>query len=493
MKNHILLSTTNHDYLYSCKHKEVIPIHPVLKRIIELREEESDPLEKDEQLKKYPQELVNYYNKKYDYLKNNKVISEKDTVEYVQLAPEHIQKELENMQVITFVVTDKCNLRCRYCAYGDMYGGYDARTDANMGFDIARQVLDYLFNIWQKAQTMSSKRTVTIGFYGGEPLMNFRLIKQIVGYVSQHTFPHIEFTYNMTTNAMLLDKYQDFLQEHKFRLLISLDGTEEDDCHRITATGENSFQYVFKKVKNLQNTYREYFEKYISFNSVIHSRSNVGRIIDFFEREFGKAPMFSELSRENVINPDLFNKMFLNVQATIIKSGRQDFIDKKLMYVSPNITALTAYLHRYTNETFKDYRTMFYGTRKYSLIPTGTCIPFNRKFLITTNGKIMVCEHIDHKFAVGKVDQNGVHLDLGEIANKYNEQYYNRIVHLCNKCYAQGTCSQCIFQTDIDKTPVRCKNFNTYSDFARHLAANLTYLEQNRWAYKRVMEEITLF
>ncbi len=47
----------------------------VLKRIIELREEESAPLEKDEQLKKYPQELVNYYNKKYDYLNNNKVIA----------------------------------------------------------------------------------------------------------------------------------------------------------------------------------------------------------------------------------------------------------------------------------------------------------------------------------------------------------------------------------------------------------------------------------
>ena len=75
MKTHFLLSTTNHDYLYSCKHKEVIPIHPVLKRIIELREEESTPLEKDEQLKMYPQELVNYYNKKYDYLKNNKVIA----------------------------------------------------------------------------------------------------------------------------------------------------------------------------------------------------------------------------------------------------------------------------------------------------------------------------------------------------------------------------------------------------------------------------------
>lgn len=493
MKNHILFSTAENNYLYSCRHKEVIPIHPALQRIIKLNETGTSNIEEDEVLKLYPKETVDYYQRKYDYLKDNQVIGEKDKVEYTPLTPELIQKELENLQVVTFVVTDKCNLRCRYCAYSDMYGGYDARTDENMNFDVAKQVLDYLFNIWQKANSMSAKRTVTIGFYGGEPLMNFSLIKQIVEYVSEHSFQHIEFIYNMTTNAMLLDKCQDFLQEHKFRLLISLDGTEEDDCHRITPKGNNSFQYVFEKVKKLQNTYPEYFEKYISFNSVLHSHSDVNRIVDFFEKEFGKAPMFSELTNQNVVDTKMFNEMFLNVQATIKKSGRQDIIDKKLMYVSPNISALTSYLHRYTNETFKDYRAMFYGTHRYSLLPTGTCIPFNRKFLITTNGKIMVCEHIDHKYAVGRADSKGVHINVEEIADKYNEQYFNRITHLCKICYAQNTCSQCIFQTDIDKEPVKCKHFYTYAALSQQLAANLAYLEQNRWAYKRVMEEITLF
>lgn len=493
MKNHILVSTTNHNYLYSCKHKETMPIHPALKRIIELREQGIMAFKEDELLKEYPNEVVSYYNKKYDYLKKYNILGKREKIEYAKLTPEHIHNELENMQVITFVITDKCNLKCRYCAYGDLYGGYDTRADKNMNFNVAQQILDYLFDIWQKAKSMSSKRTVTIGFYGGEPLMNFNLIKQIVEYVSQHTFPHIEFIYNMTTNAMLLDKYQNFLQEHKFRLLISLDGTEEDDCHRITATGENSFRHVFRKIKKLQCTYPEYFEKYVSFNSVIHSNSNVNRIINFFEQEFNKYPMFSELSQEYIVKPDLFKSLFLNVQATIMKSGRQDFIDKKLMYVSPNISALTYFLHRYTNETFKDYRTMLYGIHQYAWLPTGTCIPFNRKLLITTNGKIMVCEHIDHKFALGKVDNEGVHLDIKSIADKYNKQYYDKIMHLCKKCYVQTSCSQCMFQTGIDQIAVKCKNFHTYTDLSNHLAANLAYLEQNRWAYKRVMEEITLF
>ena len=493
MENHILFSTGNNCYIHSCKHKETIPVHPIMQRIIFLKESDNSSLEDDEVLCSYPKEEVNYYLKKYEYWKETGIISNKDDVEYAPLSAELIRKELVNLQVLTFVVTDKCNLRCRYCAYGDMYGGYDARTDENLSFDKAKHVLDYLFDIWTNASSMSAKRTVTIGFYGGEPLMNIELIKQIVEYVSEHTFPHIEFQYNMTTNAMLLGKCQDFLQQHEVRLLISLDGTEKDDCHRITTNGSGSFNYVFSQIKKLKETYPSYFEKCVSFNSVLHSKSNVGRIIDFFEKEFGKSPMLSELTRQNVVDKALFNDMFLNVQAAIKQSGRQDFIDKKLMYVSPNISALTSYLHRYTNETFKDYRSMFYGTHRYSLIPTGTCIPFNRKMLVTTNGKIMVCEHIDHKYAVGKVDEKGVHLDLEEIAQRYNEKYYNRITHLCKICYAQQNCTQCVFQTNIDKEPVKCRSFYTYPVFAKQLAANLSYMEHNRWAYKHVMEEVTLF
>lgn len=493
MKNHILFSTKDNCYIHSCRHKETIPAHPIMQRIIHLQELGISSLENDEVLHSYTKEEVNYYLKKYYYWKEMNIIDVKDDIKYTPLSAELIQKELENLQVITFVVTDKCNLQCRYCAYGDMYGGYDARMNENLSFSKAKHVLDYLFNIWENANAMSAKRTVTIGFYGGEPLMNIELIKQIVEYVSKHTFPHIEFQYNMTTNAMLLEKHQDFLQQNEFRLLISLDGTEEDDCHRITANGTESFNYVFPQIKKLKETYPSYFKKCISFNSVLHSKSNVNRIVDFFEEEFGKSPMLSQLTSQNVINKTLFNNMYLNVQTAIKQSGKQDFIDKKLMYVSPNISALTSYLHRYTNETFKDYRSMFYGTHRYSLIPTGTCIPFNRKLLVTSNGKIMVCEHIDHKYAVGKVDENGVHLDLKEIARKYNEKYYNRITHLCQKCYAQRNCTQCVFQTDIDIEPVKCNNFYTYPAFAKYLAANLNYMEQNRWAYNRVMKEITLF
>lgn len=82
----------------------------------------------------------------------------------------------------------------------------------------------------------------------------------------------------MTTNAMLLDKYMDFLQEKEFRLLISLDGNEEGQGYRVDTRGNNSFPRVFHNIKLLQETYPEYFEKHVRFNAVLHNKNSVESI-----------------------------------------------------------------------------------------------------------------------------------------------------------------------------------------------------------------------
>ena len=110
MKNHILFSTEDNCYIHSCKHKETILVHPILQRIINLQETGNFSLEDDEELRSYAKEEVEYYVRKYQYWKETDIIGTKDDVEYAPLSAELIQKELVNLQVLTFVVTDKCNL-----------------------------------------------------------------------------------------------------------------------------------------------------------------------------------------------------------------------------------------------------------------------------------------------------------------------------------------------------------------------------------------------
>lgn len=113
-------------------------------------------------------------------------------------------------------MTDLCNLRCKYCGYGDFYNTHEKRENNFLNFSDAKALIDYLYNIWGHYSGTTFPRKIMFGFYGGEPLLNMNLIKQIIEYID--SLPKIKntyFIYNMTTNALLLDKYMNFIVEKK--------------------------------------------------------------------------------------------------------------------------------------------------------------------------------------------------------------------------------------------------------------------------------------
>jgi uncharacterized protein len=107
---------------------------------------------------------------------------------------------------------------------------------------------------------MSSNRNVYIGFYGGEPLLNMPFIKKVVDYVNHLECPHRSFTFSMTTNAIFLDRYMDYLVEHDFNLLISLDGNERNTSYRVNKSNQPVFNQICKNVDLLQEKYPGYIE-----------------------------------------------------------------------------------------------------------------------------------------------------------------------------------------------------------------------------------------
>lgn len=135
-----------------------------------------------------------------------------------------IQIQLRNLRQLTFEVTDACNLKCEYCGYGDLYDGYDLRKDKYFPFHKAKHIIDYLYDIWNRESLDKFYHSVAISFYGGEPLINTKFIKDTIDYVEKK-ISNRELYYSMTTNAMLLDKHMDFLADKKFRLLINVSST----------------------------------------------------------------------------------------------------------------------------------------------------------------------------------------------------------------------------------------------------------------------------
>lgn len=202
--------------------------------------------------------------------------------EYIR--PEHITQALANLPQLVFEVTDACNLKCKYCAYGEFYGDFDKREDKMLPVSKAIQLIDYLNQYWNSDQNTSAKSFMYVSFYGGEPLMNFSFIKEIVKYVETRLdCPRRIFLFSMTTNAILLHKYMDFLVEHDFRVLVSLDGNKKNDSYRVDHKGNGSFDRVVRNVDLLREKYPEFFEKNVNFNSVFHNRSTIEEVYSFFK------------------------------------------------------------------------------------------------------------------------------------------------------------------------------------------------------------------
>lgn len=193
---------------------------------------------------------------------------------FLLLKKEYIIEAVQHLRQLVFEVTDRCNLKCKYCGYGELYCSYDERKSRDISLIKAKGLLDYLAGFWRELYTDIDPHRVSIGFYGGEPLLNVPFIKEIQNHISENYSGFVIPEYNMTTNAMLLDRYMDYLVENNFSLLISLDGDEEGQSYRVDHRGRNSFSTVIRNVFLLRDKYPEYFKKRVSFNAVLHNKNS---------------------------------------------------------------------------------------------------------------------------------------------------------------------------------------------------------------------------
>jgi uncharacterized protein len=404
-----------------------------------------------------------------------------------------VHRQLANLPQLTFEVTDACNLRCKYCGYGEFYDDYDKRENRMMSVDAALQLIDYLAALWNSAQNASAKRNVYISFYGGEPLLNMPFIETIVNYMENLPCPHRSFTFSMTTNAILLHRYMDYLAEHRFNVLVSLDGNEYNTSYRVDNAGHPAFPRIIKNVDALQKKYPDYFERHVNFNAVLHNRNSVEDIYRFIKEKYNKIPSIGELNNMG-IRPDkieLFQQTYRNSYESLHQSENYEAIEQDMFLKTGSYQSVGIFLQQYSGFTYRDYTDLLFEPSSIKYIPTGTCLPFGKKMFVTVNGKILPCERIGHQFALGSVSEMGVNLDLQAIANKYNA-YYAKIEKQCSKCHNTKACIQCIFNLDdLEGNPV-CYGFMNKQAFEKYKAAQMDFLRKHPEDYYRIMEEVVV-
>ncbi|MCI1779104.1 MAG: radical SAM peptide maturase [Bacteroidales bacterium] len=410
-----------------------------------------------------------------------------------EVTASEIRDNLLNLKHITFEVTDACNLKCKYCGYGDMYYGYDKRESKYLPVNKAKLIIDYLNDLWQSDNTNIDRPRTNIAFYGGEPLLNVPFIKEVISYVEQLGADR-NFVFSMTTNAMLLHRYMDYLVEKNFNLLISLDGDRRGQSYRVTKSGENSFDTVIRNVKALQKKYPEYFKDHVNFNSVLHNRNSVESTYTFIKKTFDKSPAISELNNSEIREDkkEEFERTYKNKMESLRSSENYEKLSEDLFVKDPQTRELLLFLRLYSGNVFTDYNEFLMDESKTEYTVTGTCIPFSKKMFITVNGKILQCERIDHVFSLGHISDDKVFLDPEEVARRFNS-LTAKMRSRCKSCKRRDSCNQCIYYIpDINGSNPQCNGYMDEEDFKRYSSYCMGYLAQHPELYKKLMTEVKM-
>ena len=410
-----------------------------------------------------------------------------------RITPNDVRSALVNLPQLVFEVTDGCNLSCKYCAFGDMYWGYDRRESKKMSFSDAKTVIDYLVALWREFPSLAQRQPTTIGFYGGEPLLNFQLIRQVVSYVEDMGLSRC-FDYTMTSNCLLLDRHMDFIAEKGFRLLCSLDGDKAADGYRVRHDGEASFETVFRNIKSLKAKYPTYFREKVDFNTVLHNLNSVQGVCDFMKREFDKYPSFSPLSDVGVRpeKKEEFTKAFKSISESFHQAENHDEIAEAMGVKNPDSSQLLLFLDSYLPGVFSGYSELFSDATCRKCIPSGTCLPFTKKLFMKVDGKILQCERIPHMFSLGYVKNGVVHLDFSEIAEKFNS-LLDKLQDQCGCCSLKGRCGECLYQMDgMEGGRPKCSSFLTEKQHKQYELYYLEYLYSHPGLYKKYIDDVIL-
>ena len=410
------------------------------------------------------------------------------------IKPEDIIFLLANLPQLVFEVTDACNLQCKYCGYGYFYDDYDKRENQKLSTEKAMRLIDYLVSYWNSNMNQSFKHRVYISFYGGEPLLNMPFIESIVDYAnSKIKNSNLILEFSMTTNAILLNKYMDYLEEHDFGLLVSLDGDENNTGYRVDKHGKCAYDRIIDNVDSLIEKHPDYFRRKVFFNAVLHNKNSVEAIYTFFKNKYSKIPSIGELNNVGIRKDrqEEFNRTYKNANESLQQSEHYEKIIQDMFIHTGTYQSVALFLHQYSGFVFKDFTDLLFDHSNQLCLPTGTCLPFSKKMYVTVNGKILPCERIGHQFALGEITDTEIKLDVEAIAEKYNA-YYAKFEKQCGSCKNIKSCIQCMFNVEDLEVKPTCHGYMNEERFRNYFNTQMHFLEKHPEEYKRIMEKVMI-
>lgn len=372
---------------------------------------------------------------KFGYVKNDNYFENK----YV--TPEEVEHFLatDGYTQLILSISYACNFRCKYCYYGDYYPESREHQGILMSWDVAKAAIDEYMRLLIKYQPYHFRRRGCVVFYGGEPLLNFEVLKHCVEYI-ETTYSEWNILYNLTTNGALMnEEIRNFFVQHDFVVNVSFDGPrEEHDRLRVTATGKPTYDMVYTNIVE----YSKILKRPVNCLTVFDPKTNLVTVADFFDNnEYVNMLTASAVKDTNGNYYNQFSK-----KDYLYHQKQKKLIFNRLMEEVGNPTKLFAYAARFYISAISRFIDGIpnIGVKNPKLIRmTNGCVPGN-KIHVVPDGNFYMCEKCLMTHSFGDVKSG---INFHKVADLVNE--YNRHTRQCIKCTYRQVCHMC--QSFIEK------------------------------------------
>lgn len=380
-------------------------------------------------------------------LRSHGLLEENPLQTIIHPATKFLTSYFEHCSTITLQMTQMCNFKCRYCGFASATEMERSHNNELMDWDTAKASLDFLHD------HSKDESNITIGFYGGEPLLNYNTILKCVKY-AEDIFADKNRLYLITTNGSIINNdIVKMFNDYNFSVVVSLDGPQvlNDKNRRFLKNGEGTFGKVFNNINVLKASLESPSTK-LEINCVIDPEEDMGKYLDFFN------------------NNSLFNGVAVNYSLLDSSHLKYNAIPDKRFIVEDKKETTRKYIRILLEENSEDLESTkdsiiklyksFQPTKRLPTkgCPAGVCIPGYVKLYIKTNGDILPCE---------KVSEISECMRLGNVFDGFDIQKVKSFINIgaltsedCRRCSAIRHCSICPRDIDgIDEFDVSYKKY----------------------------------
>ena len=381
-------------------------------------------------------------------------------------------------------VTEDCNLRCKYC-FNTIENGPRKHSKTMMDFQIAQKAIDQYFKIFtetfrkvpeEKREALLKIVVPNLSWWGGEPFLNFKLIKETCNYFKSlhwenYGIPLNKLVFSVVTNFTYLTKeIEEFILENDLYLMISLDGNErEHNNNRIFKDGRGTFDIVIKNISHFLSLYPDFSSKRIIIQAVYTEGCDLlSNNSNFFNKYFyynnGKSKVLKISQYPQKTSNNFVSQYWINSMPKL--ADKINNFNKKILEIE-NIEECKLKSYFSTNENiFEELKEalliedqlsskiIFNGN--YNLSKIFSC-PIGRDVIyVSAKGEYHICNKTDSSYPIGDVNKGINKEHVKSLLYSYLSSLKNR----CKSCYAIHFCKMCPANLLNNNTAVR-RNFTT--------------------------------